>query len=895
MIQKFSFLLYSALTLQAGPSYPLVTGDSVVPQDKDYFTYKLKKNDVEIIYTQDNLPFAKETAAIEVPLHKDYEHFYGWKLDERLYVGLISDKNQIANGFSSQWPNNRQINYVGGALKVDYFCSTSWLDTLLYHETAHNYQTNVKGSIVSRSLHSVFGNGYFLLPVTVPNLMENSFMLEGNAVLNESWHGNGGRLYSGRFQAETLLQAKASNINAAYVYNERLSFPYGEIYYIEGGFYNLYMAQHYGLEKINSYFKIKSEDWWWPFFTNAAMKNAVGSDFEETLSAFAKNKKELAKDFVVAKGKYIASSQFFSSLGSDKDEIFFIINESGREFPTLVTLDKVNKKVFKTSDSWLAGKVLKVDESYYTQASRKTSPLRREQGLFSASAFIKEGTGSKIVQAYLSDGKEVYFDVVSSYSEPQLYVGGKFYAQVNSSVIVDKEDNLYYFVQEGKRRTLYKNRVPLYTYEGFYGLVSDVDSKGTVYFVANSRLGSSLYKCSDGVVSRVSKADNVVEARLVNDDEVLIAAIGTNEYYYLVNSLENIEKKPYDRKLFFEEKPYYGAYKKDAKVEKLDLNDSYYSFLDMHYSGTDFSYGMSVGGSSLGTLNINFSDPLTQNSFNAFISKDESKITIAGAGYSSSEYLIAYEVIAYGVVDKNIYSGVRDSGVIAKATLPFFESGYFYGAVSESYYQDYTTFNREPLSTTFTFSNKKKFGVSMYVNSLNKLDIYGVKERSDKIVGTQYQFMHSLVDEFYVGVGVKYSKTNSSVGDHARGVKLSSSVFSTNMDPSTIDMPSFNASTYVKSAGYTEVSLAKVFNLSAYFFTFPLSLQRESFYLKYRHYEIRDFSLKLFKANEERVGLVLSSVLMNSLSLPISFEYIHNDALFIEQKNSFRFLLGSSF
>lgn len=892
---KLTFLLFSTLTLQAEVSYPLETGSSVVPHDKSYFTHNLKQNNVEIIYTHDNLPFAKETAAIEVPLHKDYEHFYGWKLDERLYVGLISDKNQIANGFSSQWPNNRQINYVGGAEKVDYFCSTSWLDTLLYHETAHNYQINVKGSIVSRTLHTLFGNGYFLLPVTVPNLAENSFMLEGNAVLNESWHGNGGRLYSGRFQAETLLQAKADKINAAYVYNKRLTFPYSEIYYIEGGFYNLYMAQHYGLEKINSYFKVKSEDWWWPFLTNKAMKNATGSDFEETLTAFAQEQKEIAKDFVEADGKHIATSQFFSSLGSDKDEIFFITNESGREFPTLVTLDKVNKKVTKKSDSWLAGKVLKVNENYYTQASKKTSPLRREQGLFSASAFIKEGTDSKIVQAYLSDGKEVYFDVASSYSEPQLYVGGKFYAQVNSSVIVDKEDNLYYFVQEGKRRTLYKNRVPLYTYEGFYGLVSDVDSKGAVYFVSNSKLGSSLYKYSDGVVSRVSRADNVLEARLVNDDEVLIAAIGTKEYYYLLNKLVNIEEKPHDRKLFFEEKPYYGAYKKDAELEKLDLNDSYSSFLDMHYSGMDVSYGVSIDGSSLGTLNLNFSDPLTQNSLNAFISRDENNITIAGAGYSSSQYLLEYQVIAYGVIDKDIHENVRDSGVIAKATLPFFKSGYFYGAVSESYYQDYDTLDREPLSTTLTLSNKKQFGVSMYVNSLNKLEIYGVKERSDKIVGAEYQFMHSLVDEFYVGAGAKYSRTDSKVGYDARGVKLSSSALSADMDPSTIDMPSFSDIAYVKSAGYGELNFTKVFNASAYFFTFPISLQRESFYLKYRHYEITDFSPKLFKANEERVGLMLSTVVLNSLPFPVSLEYIHNDATFTAESSNFRFLLGNSF
>ncbi|MEA2091396.1 MAG: hypothetical protein U9O83_03400, partial [Campylobacterota bacterium] len=219
MLKSLKFILLVCLSftlLIASDVVPssLATGMAVVPHDKPYYKYKDSENDVEIIYTEDNIPFARHTASVESPLHKDYKKFFNWKLDETLYVGLISCNNQIANGFSTQWPNNRQINYVGGTQMVDYFSSASWLDTLLYHETAHNYQVNVKGSSVSRGLHTVFGNGtlfFPFIPAIVPNVFENSFMLEGNAVLNESWHGNGGRLYSGRFKVETILQAKAGN------------------------------------------------------------------------------------------------------------------------------------------------------------------------------------------------------------------------------------------------------------------------------------------------------------------------------------------------------------------------------------------------------------------------------------------------------------------------------------------------------------------------------------------------------------------------------------------------------------------------------------------------------------------------------------------------------------
>ncbi|MEA1982575.1 MAG: hypothetical protein U9N39_03430, partial [Campylobacterota bacterium] len=788
----------------------LSSGNSVVAHDKDYYKHTDEQNDVQIIYTEDNLPFAKQTATLESPLHEDYRDFYGWRLDETLYVGLISDYNQIANGFSTQWPNNRQINYIGGTSTVDYFTCTSWLNTLIFHETAHNYQVNVKGSRVSQGLHTLIGNGTFILPlipIAVPNVMENSFMLEGNAVLNESWHGNGGRLYSGRLKAQTILQAEAGEIESGDVYNSKIAFPYGEIVYIQGGFYNLYMAQKYGMKELNSYFKYKSEDWWWPFLTNSSMYDAVGIDFEDSLESFADEYKALAKEFVRAEGELVASSQFFYSLGNSDDEIFFITNESGVRAPELVVLNKEMQKLSKTRDSYIGGKVIKLKDKYLTQGSRATSPTRVYQGLFDSRAMIEESTESKMVQGYLSDGEAVYFDVKSSFSQPQLYVGKSFYSRVNSSVIIDKSDNLYYFKQEGKTRTLYKNRTPLTSFEGFYGVVSDVDENGRVYFVANSELGSTLYSIKDSVVTRASSADNIVEARLINDDELLIAAISEKDYYYVKSGVEKINEEPYQTRLFFEDEEYYGEYKELKGLQKnrndIDLSESYYSMLDMHYSGSDFFVG-SVDGSTIGSLNVNFGDPLSQNSANLFVNRNESNITIAGAGYSNSQYLLEYSLSAYSVVEKSGREDTRDSGVIVNARLPFLQSGYYYGAFGLSYFQDFDTRLREPLSATFTLGHSEKYGVSMYSNSLNMLQLYGVLEREDKIVGAEYKLMHDLPLEFYISAGAKYSKTDSDTYVGTRGVKLSSISFGVDMDPSVIDIPSISQSYYVKEAGYGE-------------------------------------------------------------------------------------------
>ena len=874
-------------------------GDSVVSNDQDYYTYT--RENIEIIYTKDNLPFAKHTASIESPLNRSYENSFDWKFDETLYVGLISDYNQIANGFSTQWPNNRQINYVGGTQLIDYFTTTSWLDTLLYHETAHNYQINVKGSSISRGLHSVFGNGFiFFLPLSVPNVMENSFMLEGNAVLNESWHGNGGRLYSGRFKVQTILQAKAGKIIPSDVYNAKLAFPYSDILYIQGGFFNLFLAQKYGIDKVNSYFKEHSKDFLWPQFTNASMKIAVGLDFEESIAEFADEYASLSQDVVLAKGEHIASSQFFSSLGNDEDEIFFLTNEGGYSSPELTVINKASQSIKKAKESWVSGKVIKDDGEYYTQGSRHTSVSKIHQGLFCNQGFIKKGTKSKMVQGYLSDGKEVYFDVPSSYREPQLYVDGEFYTQVNSSVVIDKADNLYYFVQRDKTRTLYKNKTPLYSYEGFYGIVSDVDTKGTIYFVANSELGSTLYAYMDGKVSRSSEADNIVEARLLNDTELLIAAISEKDYYYVKSKIRSINKTPYVTRLFFEDEAYYASIDNAKEsIEKFsvmdELNDSYSSLLDMHYSGTDFIIGSSSDGGVTGSLGLNFGDPLSQNAARAYLARNESNITIAGLEYTNAQYLLQYSLSVYSVIEDNKREDVRDNGVILGATLPVYNAGYYYGALSANYYQDYETTEREPLSFSFEFERREAYAKSMYLNYLNSLKMYGVSERDDTIYGGEYNFKYELAYESYFGFGAKYSRSDADTWLDVRGVKLTNTSYQLDKDPSTIEMPSLGGSLYAKSTGYGEISLAKVFNFSSYFFTFPISLQRESLYLNYRYYDIENFSSKHYEVNELRAGLTLSTVFLNSFVFPLSVEYIYNDADFVTDKNSVRFLLGANF
>ena len=613
----------------------------------------------------------------------------------------------------------------------------------------------------------------------------------------------------------------------------------------------------------------------------------------------------MSKSLVVAEGEEIASSQFFYQLNSDEEEIFFLTNKSGVRAPELVRVNKKDFDITKKRDSYYASKLIKHNSKYFTQASANISPTKIIQGLFDSDKLIKIGSESKMVQGYLSDGREVYFDIPKSYSEPQLFIDGNFYAKVNSSVFIDKDDNLYYFIQNDKKRTLYKNKTPLMSLNGYYGYVNDVDSQGGIYFISNSKYGSSLFLYKNFHVSRVSSADNIVEARLIDDKKILIAAIGEDDYYYVKTDIQNIDDTPYELKYFFEDKEYF-AKSREQDIGKFSyLENRYYPSGEMRYSGLDLNFISSIDGVT-GSLNLKFADPLGQNAINAFVSRDNNEITIAGAGYQSSISLLNYGVYGYSVLENSFRNSlgdtvdIRDTGLYGYAILPIAKEGYYESNARIYYYQDYATISREPLSIELSFSKLEQFGVSMYENSLNSFSLFNTNDREDSMYGVEYNFKHDLANEFYFSLDAKYSATFDEIEaiDAAlenRGVKIDASSFTSDFDATLIDMSSIGQSVYVKNAGYIDVGVSKVLNISSYWFTFPLSLQRESIYAKYKYFNIESFTDEVYSIAEITTGFSASVVFFNNIVLPVGIEYIYNDTFFAKDENQLFFKIGSSF
>jgi len=429
-------------------TFSMATAEVVVPDDYEV----LDGNEVSYVYAKEYEKFLPAIKFYQQKVIDGYENEFGFALDDKLRVGLASSNNQISNAFSTQIPLNMQLLYGAGAVDIDYFCSSSWINSLLLHETAHNFQLNPKENFLSRTGHKLFGNNPIaflgLFPIfPIPNLTESSFILEGNAVMNESRFGNGGRLFSGYALAEVVALAKAGEITPQLMYNSTLNFPYSERFYLVGGFFQKFLVEHYGIKKVNGYFKRYATQAF-PFFTNSVFKEQFGETFEVLLSQFAKEMRQNHKEAKTLKSKPIAKSQIFIPLNSDKKEIYTLISDR-KSAPKLLKIDRKTALLTETTDDYIVGKVFKVRGAYYTQTSSKISPVKVKMGLFDHNGLLKKDTEGKVIQGYMANRKEVYFDIKSSLERPQVYVDGEFYTQSSSSVHVDKND-LYYFKQEVK-------------------------------------------------------------------------------------------------------------------------------------------------------------------------------------------------------------------------------------------------------------------------------------------------------------------------------------------------------------------------------------------------------------------------------------------------------------
>ncbi|MCB4764061.1 MAG: hypothetical protein LGB78_09250 [Sulfurovum sp.] len=856
----------------------LLQASSVVP-DNYYID-----NDNNLTYI-----YAKEYHNL-VPAIRNYQHKiidtytkeFGLRLDEKLYIKLASYNNQISGGSATPVPFNSQLLYGTGADKLDYFGSASWFKVLQIHESAHSFQLNAKENTLSKWSHKIFGNlpisNLGILPIIhpFPNLFVGSFLLEGNAVLNESRFGLGGRLYSGAVVAQNILLAKAGKMTPELMFNHTIQYPYRENWYFEGGMFQTFLVKKYGIEKVNGFFKEYSKQYF-PFGINNTFETYYGKDFETLLAEFSRELKTKHKGFKQTKGKILATTQMLTSLTKQNGKITTLITDV-KSAPRLLEINKKGNISKNEKTSFLLGRVFQKEGKYYTQSTYLSSPTRMVKGLYDASARLLKETDSKVVQGFKPNGKMIYMDVNRSLEKMHIYVGKNFYDTSSSRVLVDDKGDLYYFKQQGKIRTLYKNRQALFSYEGYYGYVTDVDTHGKVYIIAPSKHGTSAYTVNHhGQLKRITQGDDVVDLKVLDNDKLLVATMSANGFNYILQNREESAAQIPAFKYAFENTEDQTLFDpSDLVSEKNSKNlESYHALTSLKYSSLSQTVSYSSANGILATANMLFIDPLMRNSIHLVASK-QPDYSLAGLDYDNSAYQFHFGAHFISVLDSNRKKAHNDYGYSAYVKYPFLRSGYWHAGLGLKYIQSFDNVYQKPLTVTLNMGNTKQYGISQYPNSHHELSLFASTGRGGMLYGASYALMHDIVNQSYVGFNTKYIKSDRGNISIKKGISINQNGYKPLSAPNSMEIFSLEEDYYAKEAMMAEVGLYKVFDGSIYFFSFPLSVQRESLYVKQRYYQTRSKETKHLKYHESIIGLSMDLLIYHDMTFPLNIEWVHN-------------------
>ncbi len=870
---------------------PLLYGATVEP-DEAY--WQAASADVDLILSGRDRNMTQSMLQRDRKLAQIYRDLYGYRLDDTLHQTLASSHNQIANAFSTQIPLNMQVLYPGGVLMPDYFATRSWLENILIHESAHNYQLNAKRNPLNAAVHKIVKNtpvtSLWIAPVfPVPNLTESPFILEGNAVLNESIFGNGGRLYNGVMRALAVTQARAGLITPERCFNSHLYFPYGTHHYIVGGFFQLFLAQRYGIGKVDRYFLAYS-DQWLPFFDNAVFRAHYGESFETLLNAYNAWLLKENSGFVPSEGRTIVRSQSRALLNSDADEIFFLVSDA-RSAPSIVRFDKRTRTARIERSTHPMGRLFRIGSGFYALASARTARDRTEIALFDGEGRMLPGTASRALQAITPQGVHYYFDVNRSLESFALYRDGTFLGRVHSSVVSDAEGNCYYFRQSGKRRTLYRNATPLFGYGGYFGKVADIDSAGRVLFVADSAAGATLYRWSrHGGVERVLRGDDIVDARLIDDGHVVAEVIRADGLEMLEMPLHAAAGAVYTPHYFFE-----GRYSLDsdtaADAASVPEPKRYVPLRNLRYSA--LSQHIEAGGGRFDfDIAAAFSDPLERNTLSIYTSS-LGHDTVAGIRYDNSAYALRFGLGIYGVIDHDDNVSDRGYGIDTYLRYPWLRHTYRSGDLQLDYHLDSDRHAKSPLSLRLAWQDRRQFGYALYPDSLREAALFGVDDRGDHAWGASGAWTRRIASQLYLGAGLHYARSDAGrPGYRERGILIDDTARSRLNDPSRFTMPSLQSDRYVRSAFEASTQLSKVFEGGVYFYSLPLSLRRETLYGAVHYYDL-GMPQGHQALHEYRVGMTLELLAIHKIPVPVTLELLQNDDL--KNPRNFRLIFDLTF
>ncbi len=837
----------------------------------------------DIIYTKNHITDAKFVKEHIKKLMDINDKLFGYKFDEKLTIILESNDKQVANAYSTQYPSNMGVYYNGGASMNNYFAHNSWLTTLLTHETIHNYQLNAKKSKISKFLKKYLGNNYMPMQVgafffTMPNIFLPTVLVEGNAVLNESLYQNGGRLYNGVFNAMKNSLLIYGDYTPAKFINNRADFPYGTGKYIIGGYFMKFLATKYGLTKTNRFFYAHSDHSINPWLLNRTFETHFGKGLEPLIDEFIKQTKTKHKNFQKLNVKEsINRSKSGIELSKIDGKIYFITTNL-KNTKELNIFDTKTKKLQTQSSSLGSGKIFKIDGKLYTNTSGQINPTQYKAGLFDDSRYILQSTAGKAIQEIHKD-KISYVSISKSFRKTRLYIDKKFYANISSNAMYDNSGAIYYFKQQKSKRVLYKNKKAIYSMDGYFSKIVDIVDD-IVYIVANTKHGSGLFAIKDGETTKLSTADNIVDAKTVSKTKFLASSIDENGYKVSTHDIIQTKAKPYFANITKKPLMVYDIDKKPTA--KLD-NKSYDEFSYLNWTNIyPIVFLSSDENSSYISITASFIDTKATSKLGVrYVDTHEEDIGLIS--YINQTNRLSYGV-SVGFVDRlELNETIKQHNKENKkeymanisVAYPLLKTGrHSVNTALDKYFDpDYKEKNPTVLKLSYDYTRQFAFGIKPHRQLWTTL--YLKADRNNSFAGVDIKSTNHLFWNSYLRLRHKNIQSDTENFIDGRGVKVNSNPVEILLDETNFEATSLKSSLYAKDVAMSNIELSANLGLSWYLYFLPISIRDETVFVGQNIFDITMQTEHKF--TETYGGISFDMLFGHTLAVPIVVKYIKND------------------
>jgi len=536
------------------------------------------------------------------------------------------------------------------------------------------------------------------------------------------------------------------------------------------------------------------------------------------------------------------------------------------ERPELIVLNRATGAISRQRDSWVSGKPFRIKETYYTASAVQTANDRTEYGLVDASLNLLPGTASKFVND-IRGGEILYFDIPQSFDEAVLYQGSRRIGTVNSTAMLDGEGVAYYFVQKEKHRILYRGTTPLLMLKGYWSKLVDITEEG-IYFVAPTRYGSGLYRYQNGEVVRVSKGDNILDARVINGSFFVAECVEADGYAYRLARFDTPADETPPEIIY----PFENRQPKvfETPLQTLPERSTYGEIRDMHFNMLyPYIYISSKEEDSYVSLQALFSDPLYTNTLTLGYQLENNDSTFSLA-YANDRYWLGFGFGVYGIDSyEERPEWARDYGGYAYITAPLYRAGRTDLRLNLYGYMDDEIKERNPLIASLEYAYTEDYGLGMKAAHSWSASLYGKDDRDESIYGGKAAMGHNLGWESYLSLDAQIT-TSTFVGSKLTGDRT---LYEDSTDFFLIGQ---DRTYYAQTISQVGIGLEKVIYVNGYFLYFPISLRRESLFARYDRVRLEGRSGQKLFIDQSIIGMNFDWLLLHKLPLVSSLMYVTN-------------------